>query len=320
MALTLVEASKYSTTVLQAGVIELFVRDDPIFDLLGYIDILGNSLTYNVETTEPTAQWYLVGDTWVEGTGTVTQSTATLKILGGDVDIDHFLMATRSNINDLKAEMIGAKVKAVKHEYMDTFYYGHTTLDAKGFNGLHELIESGTYNTVGVGTDGAPGVLSFLQLEQVIDMMKVNKPQLMIMSKMMRRYTNVYLRGADGISYDDFANKRIQTILGIPVVVSDYVRDTENILNQYIASNANSYGYDNDVVTTDDGTTIFILSFDAKAVQGLQNSPINIEDLGTLETKDADRFRIKWYASLMFQNILTSVKLTGLDPNGTVTA
>ncbi len=318
MAYTLVEASKYSNTVLQAGVIELFVRHDPILERLGFIDILGNSLTYNVETTEANAQFYSVGDTWVESTGAVTQSTAVLKILGGDAEIDNFLLRTRSNINDLKAETIAAKVKAVKYEFMEEFWYGHTTLDAKGFNGMHKLVESGTYNSRAVGANGTPAVLTIIKLEETIDYLKVNEPELMVMSKQMRRQTNKYLHGVGGITYMDAGNARIQTLLGVPVAVSDHIRDTENILHNYHDS---VYGYDSDVTTTDDGTSIFVLSFGPQACQGLATEMPQIDEVSqAMETKDASKYRIKWYVSLMLQNILTCTKLTGLDPDGTVTA
>ena len=320
MALTLVEAAKLSNDVLQKGIIELFVRDDPILEKLGFIDILGNGLTYNVESTEAMAQFYSVGDTWVESTPEVTKATANLVILGGDADVDNFLMATRSNINDLKQEVIAAKVKAVKRKFMDAFYYGHTALEAKGFNGLHKLIESGVYNTHAIGTaSGTEKSLNLSELEEALDMVKVEKPQVIVMSKLMRRSINLYLRGVAGITYEDAANRRIQTLFGIPVAVSDYVRDTENVLRQYTGAGG-GWGYDSGVTDTDTATSIFILSFGPKACQGIQQGAMSIEDLGSLETKDAHRFRIKWYASLMLQSILTCSKVTGVDPDGVVAA
>lgn len=318
MALTLVQAGYLSNDVLQKGIIELFVRDDPILERLPFIDVLGNGLTYNVESTEATAQFYEVGDTWVESTPVTSPTTATLAILGGDADVDNYLKATRSNINDLKAEVIAAKVKALKYQFMDEFYYGHTTLDSKGFSGMHKLVESATYNTRCVGTNGAPAVCTMIMLETVIDMLKAGPAELIMMSKAMRREINQYLVGVGGITYDDAANKRIQTLFGVKVAVSDYIRDTENILHNYHDS---VYGYDNDVTTADDGTSIFVLSFGPKACQGIQAGPMTIEEVTlAMETKDASRWRVKWYVSLMLQNILTCTKLTGLDPDGTVTA
>jgi len=315
MAKTLVDAAKLSNDVLQAGVIELIVKDDPIFAMIPFKDIVGNGLTYNVETTEATAQFYSVGDTWVESTGTTTQTTATLKILGGDSDVDNFLLETRSNINDLKQEALEAKIKAVKKEFMDEFFYGHTTLDAKGFNGLHELVENETYNTVAVGgTSGNPAALSMTKLEEGIDKVKGIKPQMLVMSKLMRRSINTYKQAAGGITYTDLGNRRVMELFELPVYACDFVGDTENILHAY----ASTYGYDNDVTTADDGTSIFVLSFAPQACCGIQKGPLTIESFPKLETKDASRYRIKWYVSLMLQNILTCAKVTGIDPDGTV--
>jgi len=324
MAYTLEDAAKLSNDVLQAGVIELLVRDDPVLERLPFVDIKGNGLTYNVETNEAAAQFYDVGDTWVESTGTTTQHTAVLRILGGDADVDNFLKQTRSDINDLKAEAIAAKVKAIKKEFMDAFYYGYNTGSPKEFDGLHYLINSylavdSSYNVVPVGTNNTtPTALKLAKLEEAIDKVKGFKPDLMMMSKTMRRYINVYLRGAGGITYDDRANKRVQTIFDIPVGVSDYILDTENCDKDF----GTYFGYEPTTpsATSDGATSIFIVTFGPKACCGCHNGGITTVPLGDLETKDASRYRIKWYVSIMLQNILSCSKVTGVDPDGTVTA
>ena len=112
MALTLAEASKLSNDVLLTGVIETIIKDSPILQALPFIEIVGNGLTYNRENAAATAAFYDVGDTWSESTPTFTQVTATLKIVGGDADIDNFLLATRSNLQDLEAAVVQLKAKA----------------------------------------------------------------------------------------------------------------------------------------------------------------------------------------------------------------
>jgi hypothetical protein len=324
MAYTLTEAAKLSNDVLQAGVIELFVRDDPILEQLPFVDITGNGLTYNVETTEPTAAFYDVGDTWVEGTGTVTQTTAVLRILGGDADLDNFLKSTRSNINDLKAEMIAAKVKALRYKFLTTLFYGYNTGDPKEFDGLHNLINSyvavdSSYNVVPVATNATtPVLLSVSKLEEAIDKVKGYKPDLIVMSKMMRRYINKYLLAAGGITYDDRANKRVQTLFGIPVSGSEYVKDTENCDKDF----GTYFGYEptTPAAASDASTSIFILSFGPKQFCGCQNGTITTVPLGDLETKDASRYRIRWYVSCMLQSIISCAKVTGVDPDGAVAA
>jgi len=324
MALTLVEASKYSNDILQVGVIELLVKDDPILERLLFKDIKGNGLTYNVEATMSGAGFYAVGDVWVESTSIIEQHTAVTTILGGDADVDNFLKATRSDLQDLMGEQINAKIKAVKHKFMTMFYYGWngaTPVDTKGFTGLHGLIKETNVNYPNTVTDGATGnpgsTFSMSQLELAIDLVKNGKPDLIIMSKNMRRFINKYLRGVGGISYRDAAQGRIQELFEVPVAVSDYISNTEDCTKDYgPAAGANEFGHDYTMGTpwtASTGTSIFVLQFAPDAVCGIQSLPITTEPIGKLETKDADRVRIKWYPGLMLQNIISVSKVTGID-------
>jgi len=47
MALTLAEASRLSNDILLQGVVETIVKDSPILQILPFIEIVGNGLTYN---------------------------------------------------------------------------------------------------------------------------------------------------------------------------------------------------------------------------------------------------------------------------------
>lgn len=321
MALTLVEASKYSNDVLQRGIIELIVKDDPILSRLPFKDIVGNGLTYDVETTMSGADFYSVGDTWVESTGTVTQHTAHTKILGGDADVDNYLKATRSNVQDLMAEQIEAKTKAIRHAYLNTFFYGYAATETKRFDGVHQLLTSETYNTIAVGgSSGAPAVLSMEKVEELIDLISDGKPDMLVMTKQMRRSINVYLKSVGGLTYDESANKRVQTILEVPVHVSDFLSNDEACDKDY----GNGYGHqptDGTALGDDDNSTsIFALQFGAKALSGVQSMGITTEKFAKLENKDGARTRIKWYPGLMMQSIISCSKLTGIQPAGTVTA
>ena len=53
MALTLTEASKLSNDVLLSGVIETIVNESPVLQHMPFIEIVGNSLTYNRENAAP---------------------------------------------------------------------------------------------------------------------------------------------------------------------------------------------------------------------------------------------------------------------------
>jgi hypothetical protein len=330
VSMTLVESSKYSNDVLQRGVIELFVKSDPILERIKFKDIKGNGLTYDEETTLSGSQFYAVGDTWIESTSVVTQRTAVTQILGGDADVDNFLKTTRSDVQDLMGEQIEKKIKSIRRTYLDMFFYGKKSVDANGFDGLHALIDRVTsaesYNTVPTATSTAtPLLLSLQTIEEALDAIMNGEADIIVMTKLMRRYINKYLNGVGGITKTEIQGKTIQTIGEKPVVVSDHLKNTEAADNSYTDVFGNTrYGHnptDGVAVGDDDGgTSIFCLQFTDDAVSGIQSMPITTEKFEKLETKDASRVRIKWYPGLMFQSLIASSKVTGVDPDGVVTA
>ena len=325
MALTLAEAAKYSNDILQVGVIELLIYDDPILAKLQFKDIKGNGLTYNVETTMSGAKFYAVNETWVESTSTVTGATAVTTILGGDADVDNFLKATRSNLQDLMGEQIAAKTKAIKKAFMDMFYYGYYYAgsggDSKGFDGLHYLISSyataGQQNSIGVNdsASGTPAAGSMLEIEKTVDCIKGTTPNLIVMSKQCRRNINQYLNSIGGITKEAAMGKTIQTLFDIPIAVSDYISNDESCDSVYYYGG--DYGHDyadgTALANDDNGTSMFVLSFAPDACCGIQSMPITVEKLGSLETKDATRVRIKWYPGLMLQKIISCAKYSGIS-------
>jgi len=322
MAMTLVEASKYSNDVLQRGVIELLVKHDPILTRLPFKDIRGNGLTYDVETTISGSDFYSVGDTWVEDTSTVTQHTAHTKILGGDADVDEYLRTTRSNMNDLMSEQIESKAKSMRRAFLDTFFYGYAATETKRFDGLHQLMTSETYNTVASGSSETPAACTMIALEEANDLITDGDADICVMTKKMRREINQYLNGVGGITKMDIQGKTVQTINEVPLVVSDHLSNDEACDKDY----GSGYGHQptdgTELDDDDDATTVFFIQFGSKACSGLQSGgALRVKRFrDELETKNAKRVRLIWYPGLMLQSIITCSKLTGLAPATTVTA
>lgn len=121
MALTLLESAKLSQNTLQQGVIETFVQNAPVLQLMPFMDIQGNAYTYNREATLPGVAFRGVNEAYTESTGTVNPVTESLVILGGDADVDRFIQQTRSNINDQRAIQTALKTKAAAFKFQDTF-------------------------------------------------------------------------------------------------------------------------------------------------------------------------------------------------------
>jgi hypothetical protein len=295
MALTLAEAAKLSNDILLTGVIETVIQESPVLQVLPFIEIVGNGLTYNRENAAATAAFYDVGDSWTESTPTFTQITATLKILGGDADIDNFLMATRSNLQDLEAAIVQLKAKALQQKFEDTFVNGDTSVDAKAFDGIDKLCVSG--QTVSMGTNGA--TLTLAKLDELVDTVKGGKPQLLLMSKRSRRTLNGLARSAGAFLETDRNEfgQMVQFYDGIPIGACDYISDAKT------------------VGTSTDCSTIYAMQSGEGALAGL-TAPggLAVERVGSLETKDATRTRVKWYVSLALFNTLKLARLIGVRP------
>ena len=312
MALTLLEGNKYSTTELDRVVIDRLVKDDQILLNLPFESLLGNSLTYDTITTRSGASFYSVGDTWTESTPSLTQATVTLKILGGDADVDNFLLATRSNKIDLQGTVLEDKILAVKEKFLDTFVYGSATVDVKQFNGLQLLLTDTTYNTVHAGT-GTGSAATIAKMRECVDLITGwNGGTHILMSKKMRRLMATYLDsvGATMPRAVNTFGKTIDTFDGKEIIVSDHIVNTElAATGKYSAK------------TGGNTTSMYFLTFAPQALSGVQGSEgIKTVPIGELETKDATRHRIKWYCGLKFENIRSCAKFDGIKTTSAVTA
>jgi hypothetical protein len=295
LAVTKTEAAKLTQDLMVRGVIDTIVKDTQLFRLLPFMDVVGTGITYNREATNAAATFYDPGDTWTEGTPTFTQVTAALKIMGGDADIDRFLQQTYADPNDLEVEIIKKRAKSVAHLYADSFFNGDTSVNAKAFDGLTKVL-TGTGQEFSLGTNG--GNLSLDSVDQLIDLIPGARPDALLMSKRTRRKLSS-LRRNSGIMLETSVDQFGQHVLsydGIPVLVDDNVLDTQT---QGSSSQCSS---------------IYAVRFGMEGVMGLQNGEIGVTEVGDLETKDAGRYRIKWYASAAVFSMLGVARMKGILP------
>jgi hypothetical protein len=304
MALTLNEAAKLSNDMLLQGVVETIVKDSPVLQQMPFIEIVGNVLTYNQENTLPTIDFYDVGDSWAESTPTFEQKTATLKIMGGDADVDNFLKATRSNIQDLEAAVVELKAKALRDKFEETFIYGNTSVNAKQFDGIRKLVDTTTASGQLISMDGTGATLTLAKLDELIDAVKGGKPDMLLMSRRSRRKLNALVRATGGMMEADRDNwgNFVQLWDGIPIGVNDWILDTHTL----------SGGVETNT-TGGSCSTIYAFQMGEGALCGL-TSPghLTVEPIGSLETKDASRTRIKWYCSLALFSSIKAAALIGV--------
>ena len=310
MALTLADAAKLSNDVVLQGLIENTISADPVlWNLLPWEQVNGNAVKYNRELALPTVAAKAVGDVWTEDAITITQITTALAIYGGDSDVDNFMALTRSNIQDPMAIAALAKMKALRYKLSDQLVYGSGA--ANEMSGFQTLVPNAGQR-VHQGAAGVGAALSLANLDLLIDTIRPGKPDMLMMNRNVRRRLSQYARGNG--SPVIFPIERFGAMVmhygDIPIGVNDFMPQTETITGTTFTAKTGG-------VTS----SIIAVFFGQGGLDNPEGSamlfggptPIQVEEVaGPLETKDANRIRVKSYCALANFNALHIAVLDGI--------
>jgi hypothetical protein len=126
-----------------------------------------------------------------------------------------------------------------------------------------------------------------------------------LMSRRSRRKLNTLVRADGGMTQterDAFGNF-IQLWDSIPIGVNDWILDTHTVAGGV------------ETATTGGAcSTIYAVQFGEGALCGLTGpGHLQVEPVGSLESKDASRTRVKWYVSLALFSSIKAAALIGVQ-------
>jgi hypothetical protein len=312
MAVTLAQAAVLSQNSLQRGVIETFVQESPVLDRLPLLTIQGNAYAYNEEATLPGVAFRSVNEAYTESTGTVNQKSESLVILGGDADVDRFIVQTRGNINDQRAVQTRMKVKAASYKFQDHFINGDVAVDPKGFDGLKKRLTGA--QVLDAATNGMGPVAGGQDFFDALDALiaQVNgQVDALYMNKAVRSRIMSSGRRLGGTEWimSSFAGdgivKRIPTYNGIPMLDIGQTAAGVDIIPQTETQGSSNVA-----------SSIYAVRFgqgeEDQAVTGLTNGGVMVDDLGQLQEKPAYRTRIEFYCGLAVFGGKAAARLRGV--------
>ncbi|MET9417525.1 major capsid protein [Streptomyces klenkii] len=308
MTLTLAESAKLSTDMLQRGVIETFVQESPILDRLPLIPIEGNAYRYNEESILPGVSFRAVNEAYPESTGTLNQRIETLAILGGDADVDKFIVQTRGNLNDQRAVQTALKIKAASVHFADQFFNGDVEVNPKGFDGLRKRLFGGQVLD-------AKGVGPIVNGHDFFDTLDALTAQVRgISGANGALYMNAALRakvesgfrrlGGGELLREEIAGKRTTTWKGVPLLDAGQKLDGTDVLPLTAGTGGKQTG---DIYAVRFGST----EADA-GVSGLTNGGVQATDLGESHDKPVYRTRIDFYCGLALFGGKAAARLTNV--------
>lgn len=297
MPLLKVEADRLSNNSLVSGVIDEIIERDDLFAVLPFVGVNGKAYVYNRENGLATADFLDPNDTVNEGASTFTDITTRLRILAGDVDVDKFLQSVESDANDQMVTQVAKKAKGVARKFHQTLATGDATADPKSFDGISKLVTSP--QTITAATNGA--TLNFAMLDELCDAVP-NGADALIMRRGTIRAYRAALRatyGTDAVmqQLDNFGRPML-THNGIPI-----------LMNEFLAGNE---------VQGSSSATCSVYAVRMNELDGLHgiygggNAGIVVENIGTVQNKDATRIRLKWYVSLVLKSTRSLARLKGV--------
>jgi hypothetical protein len=291
------EADKLSNNQLVAGVIEEIIEKDELFALLPFVGINGKAYVYDRENTLPDADFLSPNDEVQESAGTFTEVVSKLRILAGDVDVDKFLQETESDTNDQRAVQIGLKSKAVARKFKKTIAQGNSAVNAKEFDGLPQLVTSAM--TLQAGANGAALTLSML--DELSDAVINGADAYVMRAGTIRAYRALlYATGGIQPAMVEIPNfgQAVLAHNGIPILRNDWIASDEKM------------------GTADKTTSIYAVRLNEldgfHGLWGGKDAGLRIEDIGTVQNKDADRIRVKWYCGSALKSTRSLARLKGV--------
>jgi len=327
-AVTLAQAATISQNDLQAGVLERFLIESPVLDRLPLIPIDGNAYAYNAESTLPGIEFRAVNAAYSESTGAFVQATEGLVIMGGDADVDTFIQATRSNLNDQLEAQIRLKVKAASYKFQDALFNGDVAVDANSFDGLKKRLTGA--QVFAVGTNGAPIVgnggtdvqAAMDSLDNLLALAKISGDNGAIYANdlIRARLTSAFRRAnlvADSdIVLTDNVTKRITAYRGTPILDPGVKLDGSRILPQ-TETQGTAAGTTSSVYAVrfgedeSDQAVTGLVNTNHEGASSIEEGIFAVKRLGEQQAKPAHRIRIEGFIGLGMFGPTAAARSTG---------
>jgi hypothetical protein len=297
MPLLKVEAEKLSNVQLEAGVIEEIIEKDETFALLPFMQVTGKAYVYDRENVIAGADFLDPNETVNESASTFTEVISKLRILIGDVDVDKFLQETMSDTNDQLSVQLAAKAKGLARKFKETLVKGNNTTTPREFDGLSALVT--VPQTIEAGVNGA--AMTLAMLDELADLVPNGADAFVMRAGTIRAY-RALLRATGGTdaAMIEIENFGVPVLghNGIPILRNDYLPGNETQGSSSVTCSVYAVR-----MNEADGL---------HGIYGGASAGIRVEDVGTVQNKDATRMRLKWYAGLALKSTKSLARLKGV--------
>jgi len=301
MAVTLLQSAltaEANGEFKKAGVLRTFVDSSPLLAAIPMLPIQGSAFAWTRQASLGSAGFRAVNGSFSESAGTVETRTVAMKIIGGDLDVDEFLVQAHGPAHRAIQEQAKAALIAQTISYQiikgSVAGGGGSTADANGFDGLQVRygggfgstpVVDGGENAAQILQNSGGGALSMRSLDEAIQ--AVENPTHLLMAKKMRVNIQAFLRGSSSVQMvkDEFG-RLVTTYNGLPILDADVLGTVSGL--EQIGFNENN----------DSSTSIYCLSLTDMGLCMPTVGGVQVRDLGEQNAKAVRRTRVEMYANI----------------------
>ncbi len=235
--LELAEAGKL-TNPLQSGLQTMIVQEEPMLDRMRFESLPEgmSSFEWMRESRIPSSSYRAVNSAWDADRGIVIPKQEPLAILGGEIEIDRFIISTQGSKlrgNSIKAMQFEMRVRSMEQKWLETLFEGDSGVDPNSFDGFRPRISGGSADFDMSGSSTSPAALTLEKLDEVMDfVVGLNGGKMFGCNQFLRRKINALVRSAGQARevVSTTFGEQMEAYAGVPIVVIQRRDDQSSIL------------------------------------------------------------------------------------------
>ena len=256
-----------------------------------------------------------INEGYAESTGHFEQKVEHISLCGMDIDTDKAIARAKNTIADARAIQQTMSLKSMAYSFNDKFINGDPQTDPEEYKGLLKRVDD--VNAEGFTTqlidvvvpDILPGTTAnnhaFLnKLDELIYSIKGHKPDFLFMNKKMLLVTRAILRLERLLDNTrDMFDRVIDVYQGCRMIDIGTKADQTTEIITYAETKGGGTGE----------TSIYAARFGiGEYLWGIQEYPLEVVDIGELESKPVYRTRVDWPLGLAITDSRSVARLYGI--------
>jgi hypothetical protein len=322
MAYTLADYARLADSDLKAGIVDILRTESLIMDYMSFEN--WDQLNMEIIRTKslPTVGTRKINESWSESKGQTDTVQASMSDIGGYIDVDKLLVRAKS-IKDPRALQTQLFTRAVALKFNSLFFKGNPSVNEDEFAGLRyyliNLLPS-SQTVLGAGLDISPDSSALAAdsiklidaLHDAIHQCDGHKADFFFCNDTMKIRLGAALRSSGMLkTTEDAYGRKFETFgEGGPKIVdvgpTDPLDKTARIIGNLESDDGSSE-------TSGDATSVYVVKFGGgEYVEGFQLYPMEVDDIGMLESGVAFRSVIDWPVGMYMTHPWSVSRVVGI--------